>query len=144
MQGILKLDLEVSSIDFSDILHLVDWDIFEIDVTRKGEEHVLKWTFPRKLQLFFSKSSAGQMKILQPGDFWKRQMTCTPLKVYTLWGIRKKYCKCWFFQARTSYHLYSISKYLHSVNIVFFHVLKNMKHLSCYMFVKLNIVIPTF
>lgn len=68
MQGILKLDLEVLNMDFSDILRLVDLDIFEIDVTRKGEEHVLKWTFPRKLQLFFSKSSVGQMKILQPGD----------------------------------------------------------------------------
>lgn len=93
MQGILKLDLEVLNMDFSDILHLVDLDIFEIDVTRKGEEHVLKWTFPRKLQLFFSKSSVGQMKILQPGDLWKRQMTCTALKVYTL-SYQKKYCKC--------------------------------------------------
>lgn len=83
MQGILKLDLEVSDMDCPDILHLVDLGIFEIDVTRKGEEHVLKWTCPRKLQLSFSKSYAGQMKILQPGDLWKMHITCTALRVYT-------------------------------------------------------------
>lgn len=90
MQGILKLDLEVSNMDCPDVLQLVDLDIFEIDVAGKGEEHVLKWTCLRKLQLFFSKSSAGQMKILQPGGLWKRQIICTALKVYTYSEVSEK------------------------------------------------------
>lgn len=48
MQGILKLDSEVSNMDSPDILHLVDLG---------------KLTYPRELQLFSSKSSAVQMKI---------------------------------------------------------------------------------
>lgn len=80
MQGILKLDLEVSNMDCPHISHLVDLDISETDLARKGEEHVLRWTCPRKLHLFFSKSSAGQMKVC----LWKRQKACTALKVYTL------------------------------------------------------------
>lgn len=107
-QGNLKLDLEVWNKVCPDILHLLDLNIFEIDVARKGEEHVLKWTCPRKLQLFSSKSSVGQMKILHPGDLWKRQ-----IGVYTLWGVRKNTVSVDFSnKTKTSYHLYFISKHL--------------------------------
>jgi len=60
----------------------MDSGIFKVDPVRKGGEHVPKWTCPGILQLFSSNI------FCKPCAFWHRQVTCTALKVYVLWGRR--------------------------------------------------------